>query len=124
MIKELDICHIGYRFGARITDPWRISISENQDYSSENVAVFDGSGEMKSTFRCNVFRRAYICCYQGLIFIADERKDQIYVFSDTGQLLQTIRAEGISGLWSMSIDKDGNMRLGSLHVALRIYGSK
>ena len=61
---------------------------------------------------------------QGLIFIADERKDQIYVFSDTGKLLQTIRAEGISGLWSMSIDKDGNMWRDSLHGALRIYGSK
>ena len=129
VIKELDVRHFGYRFGARITDPWRISISENQDilvadYSSENVAVFDGSGEMKSTFRCNVFRRAIICCDQGLIFVADQRKDQIYVFSDMGQLLQTIRAEGISGLWSMNIDRDGNLWLGSMHGALRIYGRK
>ena len=86
--------------------------------------MFDGLGDMKSTFRCNVFRRAIICCDQGLIFIADQRKDQIYVFSDTGQLLQTIRAEGISGLWSMNIDKGGNLWLGSLHGALRIYGRK
>ena len=129
VLKELDVRHFGYRFGARITDPWRICISENQDilvadYSSENIAVFDGLGDMKSTFRCNVFRRAIICCDQGLIFIADQRKDQIYVFSDTGQLLQTIRAEGISGLWSMNIDKNGNLWLGSLYGALRIYGRK
>ena len=129
VIKELDVRHFGYRFGARITDPWRIGINENQDilvadYSSENVAVFDSSGEIKSTFRCNVFRRAIICCDQGLIFVADQRKDQIYVLSDTGQLLQTIRAEGISGLWNMSIDKAGNLWLGSLHGALKIYGRK
>ena len=86
--------------------------------------MFDGLGEMKSMFRCNVFRRAIIGCDQGLIFVPDQRIDQIYVFTDTGQLLQTIRAEGISGLWSMNIDRDENLWLGSLHGALRIYRRK
>ena len=31
MIKELDVCHFGYTFDARITDPWRIGINESPD---------------------------------------------------------------------------------------------
>lgn len=129
VLKELDVRHFGYRFGARITDPWRISVNENQDilvadYSSENIAIFENYGEIKSTFRCNVYRRAIICCDQGLVYVADQRKDQVYVFSEKGQLLQTIKAEGISGLWSMAIDGAGNLWLGSWHGAVKIYGRK
>ena len=129
VIKDLDVRHFGYRFGARITDPWRLAINDNQDIlvadcSSENIAIFDNVGEIKSSFRCNVFRKAIICCDQGLAYVADQKKDHIHVFSETGQLLQTIRAEGISGLWSMAVDRSGNLWLGSWNGAVKIYGRK
>ena len=127
VIREMDVRHFGYRFGARITDPWRVAINDDQDIliadcSSENIAIFDSQGEIKSSFRCNVFRKAILCCDQGLVYVADQKRDYINIFSETGQLLQSIRAEGISGLWSMSIDKTGNLWLGSWNGAVKIYG--
>ncbi|XP_052253113.1 uncharacterized protein LOC127859647 [Dreissena polymorpha] len=128
-LQEMDVRNLGFRFGFRMNDPWKLALDDNQnvyltDYLSETIVVYDRYFELKTAFASNVYRNASLCCSRGLLFVADYKRDCVQILSESGDLLQTCQTSAIGSPSSIAVDKTGSLWLGSLSGQVKVYSKR